>query len=95
MLIYQKKLMELGFWNCSKALNNILSQLIKIEKLRKEMVLMNKEFGIIGLGNMGSAHIRNFKSGSIRNAEITAVCDTKTDKLQCTSKKFLGDSVAF
>ena len=55
---------------------------------------MNKvRFGIIGLGNMGSAHIRNFKSGSIRNAEITAVCDTKTDKLQW-AKKFLGDSVA-
>ena len=31
--------------------------------------------GIIGLGNMGSSHIRNFNDGKIPNGEVTAVCD--------------------
>lgn len=31
--------------------------------------------GIIGLGNMGTSHIRNFNAGKIPNGVITAVCD--------------------
>ena len=31
--------------------------------------------GIIGLGNMGSGHARNFTAGLIPEAELTAICD--------------------
>jgi len=31
--------------------------------------------GIIGVGNMGSAHARNFMAGLIPEAELTAICD--------------------
>ncbi len=33
------------------------------------------KLGIIGYGNMGSAHVRNVKDGKVPNAEIAAVCD--------------------
>ena len=32
--------------------------------------------GIIGIGNMGSAHAKYISAGEIPNAELTAVCDT-------------------
>ena len=41
---------------------------------------MNKvKLGIIGLGNMGSAHVNSI--GQIRNAELTALCDIDPVKL--------------
>ena len=51
------------------------------------------KFGIVGLGNMGQGHIENFKSGSIKNAVITAVCDIKQDKLDWAQNE-LGEDVA-
>lgn len=38
--------------------------------------------GIIGLGNMGTAHIKNFNAGKIPNGEITAVCDIDPKALE-------------
>ncbi len=38
-------------------------------------------FGIIGMGNMGSAHARNFLNGHIKEMRITAVCDINPEKL--------------
>ena len=43
-------------------------------------------FGIIGLGNMGSGHIRNFNAGKIPNGEITAVCDIDPEALERGAK---------
>ena len=37
--------------------------------------------GIIGIGNMGSSHIKNYLKGSMPEIEITAVCDIKPDRL--------------
>ena len=37
--------------------------------------------GIIGVGNMGTGHLKNLKSGSIKNCEITALCDIEQKKL--------------
>ena len=34
-------------------------------------------FGIIGIGNMGMGHARNFMAGKIENGILTAVCDLK------------------
>ena len=37
--------------------------------------------GIIGVGNMGSSHIKNYLKGSMPEIEITAVADIKKDRL--------------
>ena len=37
-------------------------------------------FGIIGVGNMGSAHAKSFLSGKVENGILTAVCDLKPAK---------------
>lgn len=39
-------------------------------------------FGIIGVGNMGSGHLRNITEGKIPNVEITGVCDIDQAKLE-------------
>ncbi len=39
-------------------------------------------FGIIGMGNMGTAHANNFLSGKIRGMRITAVADIVPEKLE-------------
>ncbi len=37
-------------------------------------------FGIIGVGNMGSAHSKNLLNGDVENGVLTAVCDLKKEK---------------
>ena len=39
-------------------------------------------FGIIGMGNMGTAHAKNFLNGEIREMRITAVADIVPEKLE-------------
>lgn len=39
------------------------------------------KLGIIGIGNMGSAHVANIMSGKVPNVELTAICDI--DKAKC------------
>ena len=39
-------------------------------------------FGIIGVGNMGSTHSKNFLEGKVENGVLTAICDLKPEKLQ-------------
>ncbi|MFW5985647.1 MAG: Gfo/Idh/MocA family protein [Halanaerobiaceae bacterium] len=48
--------------------------------------------GIIGIGNMGTSHARNFYQGRISGAELEAVCDLKEDRLQWV-KNNLGEDV--
>jgi len=38
-------------------------------------------FGVIGLGNMGSHHIRYLGAGSVDGAGLTAICDVDADRL--------------
>lgn len=44
--------------------------------------------GIIGLGNMGSAHALSIYQGKIDNLELTAVCDIEENRLQWASQTF-------
>lgn len=37
-------------------------------------------FGVIGIGNMGSTHMKNLFAGKIRGAVLTAVCDIDPEK---------------
>ena len=39
-------------------------------------------FGIIGVGNMGSGHAKNFLNGEIREMRLVAVADIKPERLQ-------------
>ena len=48
--------------------------------------------GIIGVGNMGSAHSKNVFDGCINNLELTAICDIDDGKLTWAKDKF-GDAV--
>ena len=46
------------------------------------------KFGIIGIGNMGSAHLNCIKNGEIEGAEAVAVCDTDLQKLRAVSSEY-------
>ncbi len=40
------------------------------------------KIGIIGIGGMGSSHARSLSSGKVANAELTAVCDVRSERLE-------------
>ena len=44
--------------------------------------------GIIGIGNMGSAHAVNIFKGKVNNLKLTAVCDMDVDRLQWATQTF-------
>jgi predicted dehydrogenase len=37
--------------------------------------------GVIGIGNIGSHHVKYLSAGRVKNAELTAVCDIDSDRL--------------
>ena len=37
-------------------------------------------FGIVGFGNMGTGHFKNFLDGKIDNGIVTAICDVNPEK---------------
>ena len=51
-------------------------------------------FGIVGCGNMGTSHAKNFLDGKISNGIITAVCDINPQKFAFFKEKY-GDSIAY
>jgi predicted dehydrogenase len=54
---------------------------------------MNKvRIGIIGIGNMGSAHAQSLAKGEVAGAELIAVCDTRPERLNWAAET-LGDKV--
>lgn len=46
--------------------------------------------GIIGIGNMGSAHSKNIFAQKIKNLELAAVCDIAPEKLDWAEKNLPG-----
>ena len=56
---------------------------------------MNKvRIGIVGIGNMGSAHAKSIFKGNIKDLELTAVCDIDESKLEW-AKNNLGELSLF
>ena len=51
-------------------------------------------FGIVGCGNMGTGHARNFREGKIENGVLTAVCDINPNKFKHFRENF-GDKIAY
>lgn len=47
-------------------------------------------FGIIGIGNMGSAHALSLRDGKIKDALLTAVCDSSPDRLEWATLNLPG-----
>lgn len=51
--------------------------------------------GIVGIGNMGSAHAVQIFEKKVRGAELTAVCDNSLERLEWTEKRFGGNIVQY
>ena len=51
-------------------------------------------FGIIGVGNMGSAHCKNLLAGKVQNAVLTAVCDLKESRINAIKALDGAENVA-
>ncbi len=51
-------------------------------------------FGIIGCGNMGTGHARNFLDGKIKDGVISAVCDIAPKKFDFFKERF-GDEISY
>ena len=51
-------------------------------------------FGIVGCGNMGTGHAKNFREGKIENGVLTAVCDINPNKFNRFKENF-GDSISY
>lgn len=47
-------------------------------------------YGIIGIGNMGSSHIKMYTEGKIKEMELVAVCDIKQDRLDYAKEQVPG-----
>ena len=44
--------------------------------------------GIIGYGNMGTAHVSNIMAGKVPNVELTAVCDYSETRRKAFTEQF-------
>ena len=51
-------------------------------------------FGIVGCGNMGTGHAKNFREGKIDNGVLSAVCDINPKKLVPFKERFC-DSISY
>ena len=64
-----------------------------IHKQRERKIDMEKvRIGVIGIGNMGSAHSRTLLSGAVENAELVAVADVRESRREW-AKEALPPSV--
>lgn len=52
------------------------------------------KYGIIGIGNMGSAHMKYYRDGKIKEMELVAVCDINPKKLE-VAKEICPDVKCF
>ena len=46
--------------------------------------------GVIGIGNMGTGHVRSFCNGDLPDFELTAICDLKSDRLSWMCEEIKG-----
>ncbi len=53
------------------------------------------KLGIIGIGNMGSGHASNIKSGSCPDFEITAIADSNAARLSWAKEQGYGENITY
>lgn len=47
-------------------------------------------YGIIGIGNMGTSHAKYLANGEVKDAELTAVCDLRPERLKWAQEELGG-----
>ena len=52
------------------------------------------KIGVIGFGNIGSMHVRNFESGVFSNVKLTAILDIDPEKIE-KAKSVYGDKLKY
>ena len=68
--------------------------LLKLWQTQEEVIMQNKlKFGIIGVGNMGTAHAKHLFESKIEGAVLTAICDTDIRVRERLSAQFIGIKV--
>ena len=79
-----------------KALEKLLAQhgYTKDENGVYERNMKKVRFGIVGGGNMGTGHSKNFLANKIHNGVLTAICDINPKKFEFFREKF-GDSIKY
>ena len=50
-------------------------------------------FGVVGIGNMGSAHAVQLFEGRVRGAALAAVCDCREERLGWAAGRLAGVSL--
>ena len=53
------------------------------------------KLGIIGIGNMGSGHVKNIIDGKCPDFEITAIADTNPERLEWAKSQGYGENVKY
>ena len=53
------------------------------------------KLGIVGMGNMGCGHLNNYLNGHLPKVQVTAICDTNSEKLDLASERMKGDVKRF
>lgn len=53
------------------------------------------KLGIIGIGNMGSAHSQNIKNGKCPEIELVAIADNNPERLKWAKKQYFAESIAY
>ncbi len=51
--------------------------------------------GVVGIGNMGSSHVRDLHAGKVEGAILSAVCDIKQSRLDFVTETYGGDIKTF
>jgi len=60
-----------------------------MKKQARAKKLTEVRLGVIGVGNMGTSHIKNIENGLIKRARLTAVCDIVPEKMDIYGDKYL------
>lgn len=55
---------------------------------QNERAVAKVRFGVIGIGNMGTAHVETIRSGRIAGAEVTAVCEAIAGRREWAKEKW-------
>ena len=53
------------------------------------------KLGIIGIGNMGSTHMKNIKDGKCPEIEVTAIADIDKNRLEWAKNQGYGENIAY
>ena len=53
------------------------------------------KYGIIGVGNMGSGHLKLFMDGSVENAVVTAIADISELKRNKVKESDFGSGIIY